>query len=356
LWSPGLLTYGRRRRTCAPDADATAGDQDHDDPEELARCLAAIALLLAGLTSAHAWPEKPITVIVPTSAGSSLDQNVRRVMEEVARTLKQAVIIDNRPGGGGALALAGLAHAAPDGYTIGVGNTASLVITPEINSKAKSRYNPLTDFEFIARFTSQANLLVVKPTLPVNTVAELTQYLRAHPGKLFLGSQGNGSTGHLSGEMYKRAANVNFVHVPYRSGPQAVQDMLGGNIDFMFENISTIESHVDAGKVRVLAVTSNKRTPRFPNVPTMQEAGVAGYEVVSWSGIVAPARTPPEIVERLNKAINAALGLHDIKDFVTRRGGVIHGGSSAEFKSLVGAEVVTWGNLIKSIGGLSEDR
>lgn len=323
---------------------------------KFARCLAAVALMAAGLTSAQAWPEKPITVVVPASAGSSLDQNVRRVMEEVAKTLKQAVIIDNRPGGGGVIALAGLARATPDGYTLGVGNTAGLVITPAINSKAKSRYDPLNDFEFIARFTSQANLLVVKPTLRVNTVAELTQYLRAHPGKLFLGSQGNGSTGHLSGEMYKKAANVNFVHVPYRSGPQAVQDMLGGNIDFMFENISTIESHVDAGKVRALAVTSNKRSSRFPNVPTMQEAGVAGYEVVSWAGIVAPARTPPEIVERLNKAINAALRLQEISDFITQRGGVIHGGSSAEFKSLVGAETVTWGNLIKSIEGLSEER
>lgn len=325
-------------------------------PKKLTRCLAAIALLATGLTSAQAWPERPLTVIVPTSAGSSLDQNVRRVMEEVAKALKQAVVIENRPGGGGAIALGGVARAAPDGYTLGVGNTASLVITPEINAKAKSRYDPLTDFEFIARFTSQANLLVVKPTLGVNTVAELTQHLRAHPGRLLLGSQGNGSTGHLSGEMYKKAANVDFVHVPYRSGPQAVQDMLGGHIDFMFENISTIESHVDAGKVRVLAVTSNKRNSRFPNVPTMQEAGVDGYEVVSWAGIVAPARTPPEVVERLNKAINAALNLPEIKDFVTQRGGVIHGGSPVEFKSLVAAETVTWGKLIKSIGGLGDDR
>lgn len=318
--------------------------------------LLAMAALSAVMGTSHAaaWPEgKPITVIVPASAGSSLDINIRRVMEDVAKTLKQTIIIDNRPGSGGAIAMPAIAQAAPDGYTLGVGNTAALVITPEINPKVRSRYSPASDFEFVARFTSQANLLVVKPSLPVKTVAELTQYLRAHPGKAFMGSQGNGSTGHLSGEAFKKAIKAEFTHVPYRSGPQAVQDMLAGNIDFMFENVATIESNVEAGKVRALAVTSPKRNPRFPKIPTMQEAGIAGYEVVSWAGLIAPAKTPKDIVARLNIALNAALSKPDVKAYVEQRGAVVDGGSSAEFRAFLDAETVKWQALIKSIGGLT---
>ena len=315
---------------------------------------ASMALLALGSGASHAasWPDKPITVIVPASAGSSLDQNVRRVSEEMAKLLKQAIVIDNRPGSGGAIALTTLARAAPDGYTLGMGNTAGLVITPEVNSK--TAYNPLKDFEFIARFTNQANVLVVRNELPVKTVAELTRHLKAKPGTLFLGSQGNGSTGHLSGEMYKRAAGVEFVHVPYRSGPQAVQDMLGGRVDLMFENVATIEGQIESGKVRALAVTSTQRSPRFPGLPTMQEAGVPGYDVVSWSGLIAPAGTPKDIVARLNEALNTALKVREVNSFILGRGAVIDGGSAPMFRTFVASERTKWQTLIKQIGGLTE--
>jgi len=311
------------------------------------------ALALSGATQAAPWPDKPITVIVPAPAGSSLDQNVRRVTEEMAKLLKQTLIIENRPGGGGSIALPAVARAAPDGYTLGIGNTASMVITPEINAKA--RYDPLNDFEFIARFTNQPNVLVVKNDLPVKTVAELTQHLKKNPGKLFLGSQGNGSTGHLSGEVYKKLSAVDFVHVPYRGGPQAVQDMLGGRVDLMFENVATIESHIESGKVRALAVTSAQRNPRFPALPTMQEAGVAGYEVVSWAGLIAPAGTPKEVVGRLNEALNAALNVREVRAFILSRGAVIDGGSPAAFKDFVSGERTKWRALIKDIGGIGEE-
>jgi tripartite-type tricarboxylate transporter receptor subunit TctC len=314
---------------------------------------AAVAALAVGGARAASWPEKPITVIVPAPAGSSLDQNVRRATEEMAKLLKQTLIVENRPGGGGSIALPAVARAAPDGYTLGIGNTASMVITPEINSKA--RYAPLKDFEFIARFTNQPNVLVVKNELPVKTVAELTQYLKKNPGKLFLGSQGNGSTGHLSGEVYRKITGVDFVHVPYRGGPQAVQDMLGGRVDLMFENMATIESHIESGKVRALAVTSAQRNPRFPALPTMQEAGVTGYEVVSWSGLIAPAGTPKEVVARLNEALNAALKVREVNAFILSRGAVIDGGSAAAFKTFVASERTKWQTLIKDIGGIAED-
>lgn len=313
---------------------------------------AAVAALAVGGTQAASWPEKPITVIVPAPAGSSVDLNVRRATEEMAKLLKQTLIIENRPGAGGSIALPAVARAAPDGYTLGIGNTAAMVITPEINSKA--RYDPLKDFEFIARFTNQPNVLVVKNELPVKTVAELTQYLKKNPGKLFLGSQGNGSSGHLSGELYRKLTGVDFVHVPYRGGPQAVQDMLGGRVDLMFENMSNIESHIESGKVRALAVTSAQRNPRFPALPTMQEAGVADYEVITWAGLIAPAGTPKEVVARLNEALNAALKMPEVNAFILSRGGVVDGGSSAAFKALVGSERTKWQALIKEIGLTAE--
>jgi tripartite-type tricarboxylate transporter receptor subunit TctC len=311
------------------------------------------ALAFSGATQAAPWPDKPITVIVPAPAGSSLDQNVRRVAEEMSKLLKQTLIIENRPGGGGSIAMPAVARAASDGYTLGIGNTASMAITPAVN--AKVRYDPLKDFEFIARFTNQPNVLVVKNELPVKTVAELTQYLKMNPGKLFLGSQGNGSTGHLSGEVYKKSSAVDFVHVPYRGGPQAVQDMLGGRVDLMFENVATIESHIESGKVRALAVTSAQRNPRFPALPTMQEAGVAGYDVVSWAGLIAPAGTPKEVVGRLNEALNAALNVREVRAFILSRGAVIDGGSPAAFKAFVSGERTKWRALIKDIGGIGEE-
>ena len=318
------------------------------------RALGAIAALaLSGATQAASWPDKPITVIVPAPAGSSLDQNVRRVTEEMAKRLTQTFIVDNRAGAGGSIALTAVARAAPDGYTLGIGNTASMVITPEINSKVS--YDPLKDFEFVARFTNQPNVLVVKIDLPVKTVAEMTQYLKKNPGKLFLGSQGNGSSGHLSGEVYKKLSAVDFVHVPYRGGPQAVQDMLGGRVDLMFENMATIESHIESGKVRALAVTSAKRNPRFPALPTMQEAGVAGYEVITWAGLIAPAGTPKEVVARLNEALSAALNVREVRTFILSRGAVIDGGSSAEFKTFVAGERTKWRAMIKDIGGIAKE-
>jgi len=317
--------------------------------------LAALAVLgLAPLAAAHAasWPEKPITVILPTSAGSSVDTNLRRALDEAGKVLGQPFVIENRPGAGGQIAMQSVARAKPDGYTLGLGNTASLAITPALNTKAG--YDALKEFEPIGRFTSQPNLLVVRNELPVRTVAELTRYAKANPGKLSMGSQGNGSSGHLSGELYKRIAQVEFVHVPYRGGVQASQDLMAGLLDFTFENLATIESHVAAGKVRALAVTSAKRNPRFPEVPTMQEAGLAGYEVVAWSGLVAPAKTPREIVMKVNRALNASLQVPGVRSQITERGGVIEGGPPESFRALLESETVKWRNVIHGIEGLAD--
>jgi tripartite-type tricarboxylate transporter receptor subunit TctC len=317
-------------------------------------CAAACATVALPFTGARAagWPEKPISVLMPTTAGSSVDTNLRRALEEASRILGQPFVIENRPGAGGQIAMQAVARAKPDGYTLGLGNTASLAITPALNSKVG--YEPVTDFEPISRFTSQPNLLVVRNDLPARTVAELTRHAKAHPGKLSMGSQGNGSSGHLSGELYKRAAQVEFTHVPYRGGVQAVQDLMGGLVDFQFENLATVETHVASGKMRALAVTSPRRNPRFPQIPTMQEAGFPGYEVVAWSGLVAPAKTPPEIVARVNRALNTALQLPGVRNLILERGGIVEGGTADAFRTLIASETVKWRRVVRSIEGLGD--
>jgi len=287
---------------------------------------ATLGLLWLDAAIAGPWPEGPITIVVPASPGSSLDVNVRKAGEELSRVLQQPIVIDNRAGAGG---------------------------SPELAKKPA--YDPIQSFDFVGRFTSQPNVLVVRPDLPFKTVAELSAYAKANTGKLIMGSQGIGSTGHLSGELYRSATGATFTHVPYRSGPQAIQDLLGGRIDFLFENTSSILAHVEQGKVRALAVTSARRNPRLPAVPTMQEAGVDGYEAVSWAGLVVPAGTPASVIARLNGALQQAQRSPAFVSYVTERGGSIEVSAPAAFKALAIAERTKWGALVRSIPGLKDE-
>jgi tripartite-type tricarboxylate transporter receptor subunit TctC len=322
------------------------------------RRLALGAASMLGLLSvdgaiAGTWPEGPITIVVPSSPGSSLDLNVRKAGEEISRVLRQPVIVDNRAGAGGTLALGAVARAKPDGYTVGIANTASIAISPELSKKPA--YDPIRSFDFVGRFTGQPNVLVVRPDMPVKTVAELSAYAKAHPDKLTMGSQGVGSTGHLSGEMYRKASGATFTHVPYRSGPQAIQDLLGGRVDFLFENTASILAHVEQGKVRALAVTSAQRNPKLPDVPTMREAGVEGYEAVSWAGLVVPAGTPAAVVAELNRALQEAQRAPAFTSYVAERGGTVEGSTPAAFKAFATAERNKWGALVRSIPGLKDE-
>jgi tripartite-type tricarboxylate transporter receptor subunit TctC len=312
-----------------------------------------LGLAQAGTALAAPWPESAITIVVPASPGSSLDQNVRKAGEELARVLKQPVVIENRAGAGGSLALASVARAKPDGYTVGIANTASIAISPELAKKPT--YDPIQSFDFIGRFTSQPNVLVVRPDLPAKSVAELTAFAKANPDKLVMGSQGVGSTGHLSGEMYRTAAAASFTHVPYRSGPQAIQDLLGGRVDFLFENVSSILPHIEQGKVRALAVTSAQRNPKLPAVPTMNEAGVKGYEASSWAGLVVPAGTPADVVALLGRTLQEVQRAPSFTSFVTERGGTVEISTPAAFKAFATAERTKWGTLVRSIPGLKDD-
>ena len=299
-------------------------------------------------TAQAAWPDHPITIVLPTAAGSSFDSNIRKLGELLGKSLGQPIVVENRPGAGGAIAMSTVARATPDGYTLGVGNTASLAITPELG--AKISYDPLSSFTYITRFTHQANILVVRNSLPIKTVAELTAYSKKNPGKLSMGSQGTGSTGHLSGEIYKTLAGADFIHVPYRGGPQAIQDLLGGRIDFLFENTSSIESQVAEGTVRALAVTTSERISRFPDLPTMKEAGVAGFEALSWTALLAPTGTPQAVIDRLKKEVNAVMSTTEFKKFLLDRGTVPDMGTSSEAKAFAVKERAKWREVITQSG------
>jgi len=259
------------------------------------------------LIARAAWPDKPIRFVVHAVAGSAADLICRVVAPELSKGLGVGVVIDNKPGAGGAIGIQEIARAAPDGYTIGYGNVGTLAINQSLYSKLP--YDADKQLAPVAILGSVQNALVVNNNLPVKNVRELITLAKNNPGKLTMGSAGNGTTLHLSGELFKSMTGTFITHVPYRGSPQATQDLIGGQVDLMFDNLSSILPHIKSGRVRALGVTSSRRSPALPDVPTIAEAGVTGYETTAWGGIVAPAGTPREIIIRLNNEINKVLAM-----------------------------------------------
>jgi len=266
--------------------------------------LQALALLpLAGHRAAFAaWPDKPLRLIVPSAAGGSPDVICRLLGAELAKALGQAVVIDNKPGASGNIGMQEIVRAAPDGFTLGYGNVGTLAINSSLFDHLP--YKPYTQLMPVALLGSVQNALIVRNNLPVANVKELIALAKAKPGRLTLGSAGNGTTGHLGGELFKSMSDTFIVHVPYRGSPQAINDLIGGQLDLMFDNLSSIGPHIRQGRVKALAVSGARRSPAFPELPTVAEAGLPGYEMSAWGGIVAPAGTPRDIVLRLNSEIN----------------------------------------------------
>ena len=254
-----------------------------------------------------AWPDKPIRLVVHAVAGSAADLICRVVATELAKSLGVAVFVDNKPGAGGAIGIQEVARAAPDGYTIGYGNVGTLAINQSLYSKLP--YDAEKQLASVALLGEVQNALVVNTNLPAKTVKELIALAKSRPDKLTMGSAGNGTTLHLSGELFKSMTDTNITHVPYRGSPQAIQDLIGGQVDLMFDNLSSILPHIKSGRVRVLGVSGSRRSPALSDVPTIAEAGVPGYETTAWGGIVAPAGTPREIIARLNSEINKVLAM-----------------------------------------------
>ncbi len=300
---------------------------------------------------AQSWPNKPIKFVVGFAPGGATDVVGRLMAKKIGDALGQPVVIENRAGGSSNIGAEVVVRAAPDGYTFYV-----CAITSAINVSLfpKLPFDFAKDFEPVALFANVPNILVVHPSVPAKTVKELIDYARAQPGKLSYASSGAGTSIHLSAELFKMLAKVDMVHIPYKGSGPAMTDMIGGQVQVMFDNMPSALPHVKAGKLRALAVTSAQRSPSAPDVPTMNEAGVAGFDVQSWFGLVAPKGTPKEIITRVNAEAVKALGSADIKERFLDLGAVPGPMSPEAFGEYIRAEIIRWGEVVKASGAKVE--
>ena len=308
-----------------------------------------LAALLAAATSAAAeYPDRPLRLVVPQAAGSATDNFARLLAPELGRQLGQHVVVDNRPGGALTVGIDAVAKAAPDGYTIGLGPVGALAITRHM--VAKLPYDIERDLQPVALVGYSYMLLAVSLDAPFRSVAELIDYARKHPGKLFNASSSNGSPGHVSGELFKSMTGTQIVHVPYKGGAAAIADLIAGNVQLMFESTNSMSPHVRAGRVRALAVSGAKRSSAFPDLPTIAEAGVPGYEVTSWSGVIAPVGLPRPVLDRLNAAVNATLAAPVVKDRLRELGSEGGGGTPEQFAELIRRDSAKWAEVVRRSG------
>jgi tripartite-type tricarboxylate transporter receptor subunit TctC len=318
------------------------------------KTLVAAMTVIASIPQAlAAFPDKPITLVVPFPAGGATDAMARLTAERLGRQLGQTIIVDNRAGAGGSIAAEAVKHAPADGYTLFFATTGTMVINPYIYKRLK--YEPLKDFAPIGAVASSGNVLVVNPSVKANSVKELIALAKANPGKLTYGSSGIGSSSHLSGALFAKLAGVDIVHVPYKGSAPALNDFLGGRIDMMFDTASTHMPNVKAGKVRAFAVTSARRMATVPDVPTIAEAGLPGYDVTIWYGLVASAATPKPILDRVEKALSAALAAPDMAKALEGLDAEPMPQNAAEFGAFMRAENVKWKTTTAAAGSLSLD-
>jgi len=305
-------------------------------------------MLLPQPAASQAYPDKPIRVIVPVPAGGTPDVVARMVAPGLSGLLGQQLVIDNRGGAGGLIATELAARAVPDGYTLFFGSPGSLTILPHLHKQVA--YDPLKDFAPVSLVSIGPFLLITHPSAPVKTVKDLIALARAEPGKLNYASAGNGTPNHLAMEMFKSMAGVNITHVPYKGAPQAVTDLIGGSVDLMFNSIPPALPHIKSGRLKLLAVASARRSPQLPEVPTVSEAGVPGFEAITWFGLLAPARTPKQIVVRLNELVVKVVRAPELKSQLESLGYDAVGGSSSEFAAFIRAESEKYAKVVKLSG------
>lgn len=316
----------------------------------------SVAWLSLGLTlalgmpaKADVWPSKPIKFIVPTPPGGSPDMISRLLASELQKQLGQPVSVENRPGGGGGIGMTALARSAPDGYTIGYGNVNTLAINRTLFKKLA--YDVDRDIAPVAQFSATSNLLVIRPSLPVKDVQELLAWIRKQPpGAVSAASPGVGTTGHMSIALFEQATGLKLNHIPYQGSGAAYQDLIGNRVDLMFDNIGPLSSYVKAGTLRALGYTAEKRSALLPEVPTMQEAGVKGFLMSAWGGIVVPAGTPKPIIQRLNKEINLAMGGAVMTEAFTKIGNTVVEGSVEDFTHFIHTETDKWAAVVRYTG------
>ena len=314
------------------------------------RFIAGLVLTLAVAFSGAAkaqYPDRPIKLIVPQAAGSNTDLYARLVGAEMSKTLGQQIIIENRPGAAFVVGLDAIAKSPPDGYTIGMGLIGGMAISPHM--VAKLPYDVERDFLPVALVSRGYLILAVSQQLPVNSVAELIDYAKKNPGKLSNASSSNGAPGHVAGELFKTMTGTQITHVPYRGGSLAVNDLIAGHVNLMFEGLQSMGPSAREGKVRGLGISATKRLPSLPNLPPISET-VPGYEAATWNGIIAPARTPPEIVARLNRAVNEARKSSLVIERFGLNGDEAGGGTPEQFAALIRADFVKWKDVVERTG------
>jgi len=306
----------------------------------------ALSLLPVWAWAQDKYPSKPITIICPYPAGGNTDQRSRQFSKFMANALGQPVIVDNKPGAGGNIGTELIARAKPDGYTIGMGNFAPLSVNPTLYKKLN--YDPARDLQPICLLERGPLVLMVPPNSPYKTVQDLIAAAKASPGKLSYANGGQGGSHHLSAELFKLMTGTDITNIPYKGGAPATIDLLGGQVDMMFEQMYSASANLRAGKLKGLAITSKTRSPLFPDLPTLHELGLKDFEVNNWQGFVAPTGTPAAIITRLNEVCNQALQDPMIRAQLLEQGNVPGGGSPEQFAAHIKAESAKWSKLVKS--------
>ena len=314
----------------------------------------AVALAAAGLlikpaqaADAKTYPDKPVRVVVGFSAGGTTDVVARIMARELTSTLGQSFVVDNKPGAGSNIATEMVARAEPDGYTL-----LFVAVTSAINQTLypNVKFDLVKDFAPVALGAKVPNVLVVNPNVPVKNVQELIAYAKANEGKVSYASSGSGTSIHMAGELFKLRTGLKTQHIPYKGSAPALTDLIGGQVQFMFDNMPSSWPHVLSGKLRALAVTTSKRSPTAPDLPTMEESGVKPFDVSSWFGLIAPAGTPPEIVNKLNAAMNQAFDKPEVKEAYAKLGAVSEKNTPQQFGAFIKSEVASWAPVVKSSG------
>ncbi len=316
--------------------------------------LAATAVVLACVAApisaafAQSYPSRPIRVIVPFPAGGGTDIIAREIANKVAVTEHWTLVIENRAGSGGNLGVDAVAKAAPDGYTLVLGQTSNLAINPTLYPKLP--YNPEKDLTAVSLVASAPLVLVVSADSPFKTLADVVTAAKAKPGTLNYASSGNGTVAHLATEQFQKIAGVNFTHVPYKGAAQGATDLIGGSVQMYMSSVPTLIGHIRNGKMRALAVTSAQRNSDLPNVPTVAESGYKGFEAVTWFGITGPAALPKEVVARLHAAFSKAIQSPELQKKLSAQGADVMGGGPEVFTTLIHNEIVRWGTIVKTSG------
>jgi len=295
-----------------------------------------------------AYPDKPIRFVIPSAPGGSPDVLMRVLLAEMSKQMGVGFVVENKPGASFVIGTMDIVRAPADGYTLGYGNIVSLAVNRSLLEKVP--YDVERELTLISNCVRVYNMLAVNSSLPVRTVPELIAHAKRNPGRLVMGSAGNGTTGHLGGEMFKAMTGTFILHVPYRGSAQAINDLIGGQVQLMFDNVPSIGPHVKAGRVRGIAVSGPRRSPVFPEIPTVAEAGVPGYETIAWGGIIGPANLPKEIVARLHAEIRTALTSPALRERYRNLDTEIDGGTPEQFLALVRSETPKWAAVVKRAG------